>query len=359
MLQNYDSLDLQTCNPSDIIQGFEGVKSNGKELEDYIDPENGLLTSLGRRRIIEDSEIDDLEKIVPYQTRNEKLLRKITLKMNTNSKQFIEALCEDEQDHIAKFIVTAGCKTDSDERLLPRELRKVIDDNMFCLEKLIDTEKRDLELKLVTANCITSRHRERLIHFKPEDKAHELLIILQRRRYKDFFSFMECLRKTMQNNIVKILEKGGVTEIQVQLERRSDWRTIELELIKKLTGLVNEDNESELSVDQRKIVDEILAELAKQDIYFIGTCPRTSNTGSISVFLQSEKDDPSSVLTSRCEPESLKTTLQKLFQSLLPDKPPLVKKVTTGEHSIRHPVIEQNKGKLTSIFILLFSTDSF
>ena len=48
------------------------------------------------------------------------------MNIDSISKQFIEALCEDEQDHIAKFIVTAGCETDSDERLLPRGLRKVI-----------------------------------------------------------------------------------------------------------------------------------------------------------------------------------------------------------------------------------------
>ena len=182
--QNYDEVDLKNCQPSDIIKGFRGVQSKGPDLEDYIDPENGLLNRIYNQKIIDNSEIDILTKIAPYQKLNGDLLRRIDVKINSISKQFIEALHQDEQDHIAKFIVTAGCETDSDERLLPRQLRKVIDDNMFCLEKLIDTEKRALELKLVTANCITSRHRERLIHSKPEEKAHELLIIIQRRRYR-------------------------------------------------------------------------------------------------------------------------------------------------------------------------------
>ena len=205
IFQNYDKVDLKNCLPSDIIKGFNEVQSNGSDLEDYIDPENGLLNRLYNQRIIGKSEIDCLEILKPYQKLNGTLFRKINI--DSFSKQFIEALCQDEQDHIAKFIVTSGCETNSDERLLPRELRKVIDDNMFCLEKLIDTEKRDFLTKLVATNCIRARHRDRVIYSEPKDKAYELLIIIQRKRYKDFFNFMECLRKTMQKNIVKILER--------------------------------------------------------------------------------------------------------------------------------------------------------
>ena len=199
---------------------------------------------------------------------------RIDIKINSISKQFIQALCQDEQDHIAKFIVTAGCETNSDERLLPRELRKVIDDNMFCLEKLIDIEKRELLMKLVAANCIRAKHRDRVMNYKRnEEKAYQLLIIIQRRRYQDFFNFMKCLRKTLQMNIVTILEKGGVTEIKVQLlQERVDKRDIVTELINKLTGYVDEDVASGLNEDQMKIVEELLAELGKNDIYFIGTC---------------------------------------------------------------------------------------
>ena len=122
--------------------------------------------------------------------------------INSTSKQFIEALRQDEQDHIAKFIVTAGCETKSDERLLPRELRGIIDDNMFCLEKLIDTEKRDLLHQLVQEKCITSRHRDRVIKSKPEDRAYELLIILKRRRYKDYYQLHEV---SEENNAAKYI----------------------------------------------------------------------------------------------------------------------------------------------------------
>ena len=337
---------MKNCQTSDIIEGFKEVQRKGSDLEDYIDPENGLLYRLSNQAIIDYADIKILEKMKPYQLLNGELLGKIGININSISNKFIEALCQDEQVHIAKFIVTAGCETDSDEQLLPRELRKVIDDNMFCLEKLIDTEKHDLVYKLVQANCITSRHRDRVIRSKPEENAYELLIILQRRRYRDFFNFMKCLRKTMQNNIVKILEKGGVTEIEVQLfQERTDRRNIEAELIRKLTGYVNEDIASDLSEDQKQIVDKLLAELAENDIYFIGTCTSTSK-GSVSMFLQGRQDDPLPVLNNGCESGSLKVTVEEIFRSLLeiPDsEPPLVKEVTTGQHSNKHHVTTETE----------------
>ena len=335
----YDKIDLKKYAPSDIVSGFKKVQR--KDLEDYIDPENGLLDRLGSQGIIGISEINFLHTITPYQSLNGQLLRKIEINIDSISNQFIVALCEDEQDHIAKFIVTAGCKTDSDERLLPRELRQVIDDNMFCLEKLIDTEKRQLVMKLVAAKSIRSIHRDRVLNFKPdEEKAYQLLIIIQRRRYKDFFNFMDCLRKTLQRNVAKVLEAGGVTEFKVQVfQKRSDTRDIAAELIKKLTGYVDETDESELTADQKKIVDDLLAELEENDIYFIGTCAVTEDSDSISLFLQAENDDPNGWLKAIFESRSLENTFDKLFRALLniPESwPPLVKQVTMGKQSKRH-----------------------
>ena len=186
-------LDLEKIDSSDIIKGFMEVKSKGKDLKDYIDPENGFLYRLKNHEIIDEKEIKDLENITPYQSLNERLIIAIEKKIESHNKQFIKALCEDEQDHIAKFIVTAGCETDSDERLLPREIRKVINDNMFCLKVLIDTERQDLLMKLVAANCIREIHRDKVMNFKPdEERAYQLLIIIQRRRFKDFFNFMSA-----------------------------------------------------------------------------------------------------------------------------------------------------------------------
>ena len=343
------------------------MKNKREDLEDCIDPENGLLYKLKDQMIINNREIVTFLNIIPYRSLNMELLRKIEMEIENISREFIEALCKDDQDHIAKFIVTAGCETNSDERLLPRELRKVIDDNMFCLEKLIDTEKLDLIHRLVTEECITSKHRDRVIRCKREEKAYELLVILRRRRYRDYFNFMECLRKTMQNNIVKILENGGVMDVQIEFyQERSDKRDIEAELIRKLTGYVDEDKANELSEEQKKIVDELLAKLAENDIYFIGACTGTSKN-SVSMFLQGRKDDSLPVLQEGCESGSLKNTMDKFVRTLfkIPEgSPPLVKMVTTGNHSDRHHVTTatgQNSGEIIICFMFrhLLSSSQF
>ena len=217
-----------------------------------------------------------MEEIKEYRQRNRIILRKLKDSLHTSSKQFIKALCEDEQDHIAKYIVTGGCDTDSDERLLPRELRKVIDENMFCLRRLIDTEKLDVLDRLVEVNCITAPHRDRVIHSGRDMKAYELLIILYRRRYKDFLTFV----KYQKTNIANILKTGGVTEIKIQIrEERSDKRKTVADLIKKLRGHFDEDNESDLNEDQRKMIIKFLAELENNGICFIGICPQKYSFG--------------------------------------------------------------------------------
>ena len=106
---------MKNCPVSNIVRGFKKVQR--KDLEDYIDPENGLLNRLCNHVIIDKHESSEFERITPYQKLNGKLLRIIEMNIDSISEQFIRALCEDEQDHIAKFIVTAGCGTDSDERL--------------------------------------------------------------------------------------------------------------------------------------------------------------------------------------------------------------------------------------------------
>ena len=324
------------------------------DLENSIDSENGLLDRLGDHGIIDNDEINRLEGIKENRSRNSNILRKLKGNINSVSVQFIKALCDDKQDHIGKFIVTSGCETDSDERLLPRELREVIDDNMFCLEKLIDTEKRDLLHQLVRSKCITSRHRDRVIRSKPEIKAYELLIIIQRRRYRDFRKFMECQKK----NIVDILEKGGVTEIKIQFQgEQGNNRKLVADLIKKLRGYVGEDDESDLDGNQKRMIIEFLAELAENGICFIGIRPETTSSDSdLCMFLQGEKEDSFQVLKEGCESGVLKVKLEALIRSLIPDRLlPLVKEVRTGKHSNKHHVTIQtdlSSGKCGFIKVL-------
>ena len=374
---DYDSIDLHNCNPSDIIKGFNKVK---KKLVDYIDLENGLLEELCQQGIIIKSLLPEVQNVESLnddvlaenldsnKALNKDILDRIAESINDKSKiwtapKFIEALCKCDQRHIARYIIAAGRKTESVERPLPIELWKVIADNLCCLKKLIDTDKQDFLLQLVQAKCIGSKHKENVGKCEhKEHKAKALLKILKRRRYKDFSSFIYCLKKTKQDSLAKVLETGGVGRIEVQLNERSDWKEIEKEILKQLEGLDDEDNKSELSPDQREMIKKILAELAEYDIDFIGACHGPPNTGSISVFLQVRKGDPYSVLMGSWKSELLKGTLENMFQELLknssllriPNRSPLVKHVAITElPSVRH-----GAGKPISFHTKFFSTET-
>ena len=117
--------DLEhNMSSSNIIQGFNEV-SQGRDLEDYMDPENGLLRRLSEHKIITHSDMKSLAKVLtPYQLLNGELLNRIRPNIDLICQQFMKAPCDDEQDHIAKFIISSGRNTDSDDRLLPRAIEK-------------------------------------------------------------------------------------------------------------------------------------------------------------------------------------------------------------------------------------------
>ena len=161
--------------------------------------------------------------------------------------------------------------------------------------------------------------------------------------------------KFQKNNIVKILEKGGVTEIKIQIQQRMDSRKIVDKLIAKLRGYIGEDMECDPDGEHKQMVIELLVELVENGICFIGTCPECSSSSTnLSMFFQGKNDDPFPFLKRGCDSGSLKDTLEKLCRFLLDipgNDPPLLRKVTTGKHSNMHQLTtktEQNSGKKTS-----------
>ena len=218
---NYDDIDLENCQPSDIVEGFKAVRSKGQDLEYYLDPENGLLDRLASHGIINNSEIKILQKITPYQLLNEELLRRIEIIIDSTSKQFIEALCEDGQDHITKFIVTAGCKTDCMKGLLPRCMRGFLSRSLLNFERLIEIVKLELLQKLVSANCITSTHQERVMRSEREDQVNELRVILQRRRYNDFYKFEEFMKEAVDAHWTISLDEMSLSTPRRKSKRKS------------------------------------------------------------------------------------------------------------------------------------------
>ena len=51
----------------------------------------------------------------------------------------LKALIENDQSHIAKYIVSSGMNTRSPDRVLKKEEKEAIDENMFCFGEVVQS----------------------------------------------------------------------------------------------------------------------------------------------------------------------------------------------------------------------------
>ena len=109
----------------------------------HIDPLNKLSSRFETYGIMTSDEADDIE-----QSKLNTTLQSITIKIlakmneflrkdNKNIIQILKALDENDQKHISKFIVNSGEHTQSINRVLTEKERAIIEQNKFCLEKLV------------------------------------------------------------------------------------------------------------------------------------------------------------------------------------------------------------------------------
>ena len=92
---------------------------------------------------------------------------------------------------------------------MSRDEVTAIEENTFCLRELIDPKKHNLIQLLLRARAITSKHMDKISGKKDKiEKNDELMRIMKGRSFANFKAFQNCLRETMQSNIVLILKKS-------------------------------------------------------------------------------------------------------------------------------------------------------
>ena len=334
---------LTTEDCGTFVKGFNSVLH---DLSKYLDCENGLLFSLICKGVLSKEESEVLNGLTLYRDRNEHMLvHYIEPRIIAKCTEFADALILNEQEHIVKFIFTAGGNEEDDRVLTDNEIR-IIDHNMFGLVNLINPYKDKFLARLVSKNCITSRHQDKVEYHKEFSKGvKELLTILKRRRYKDLCSFKMSLHDTMQNRIVELLEKSGLVAIRVKLQSRPDITFIESALISHLTDYV-EGTTMPPNDEQREFVDSVLKELEKENIHLIGN----SKWSSLAVYFMCESAESLEDIKKRVENGSLKIILERVYRALFksPDSAPdLIESISLHEY----PFQESNLGERDTIFV--------
>ena len=303
-----------------------------------MDPENGLLMYLITNGIMTSDDYRRLDRSRPYEELNDDLIMNfIDPKIGTHCREFIDALVKNEQDHIAKFIMTCGNNLDSEDRVLNDKELNLINTNMFCLVNLISPYRMDFLYRLVAKRCITDRQKGRVEKW-PEipKKIDELLTIMKRRRLRDLRNFKICLHDTMQNRIVDIMERGGVVTVRIKLNAREDKKIIESKLIKLVTGYVDEEHEIDktLTQEQVAVIKDLLKELEKLDIHLIGNAA----WHSMAMFFMCEGSDSFEAFVRLSETGRLKEILETMYRCLLGlsgDESRLIKTVSIVNYSER------------------------
>ena len=159
--------------------------------------------------------------------------------------------------------------SDPNNRPLSEDERRRIIFNNRCLIKLIDPYKHEFLSDLVEKDCITFRHFRKLTSMSEVDKSEmisELFTILLRRSFAHFQLFIQCLKFTLQHNLVQILESNGIVLImQVNLENKN----LEKQIADTLTGKVRTDNLN-LGVKDKKLIEDTLKSLEEKELVIVG-----------------------------------------------------------------------------------------
>ena len=310
----------QVCDPAKMF------KDMCHKLVKRIDAENGLLFYLLSKNILTYDEYCSINPDINYEAVNEQLIKYLLPKITQHYEDFLDALVNHSQKHVVLFIKHSGNMEAIIDRpnrpLTDCEMRK-ISNSKHCLVELMNSE--DIRLGLLSKSCITDRHSNKInAQITNREKNDVLLQILVRRSYSDYDNFKFFLRKTMQSNIVDILEKGGVVAIHTKLKNRPDWNKIETTLIDRLTkyalGESNADNDRSLTEEQITTINDILKRFGEKKGIYI-EIKGASQSGSIAIYAQFKNLRALLAMgKNNCDLQEIKAMLESIFACLLHEK---------------------------------------
>ena len=262
-------------------------------------------------------EFDVFDCTKPQATRDIlKLINKCLKQDSRTCLLILKAMIEDDQTHIAKFVVSSGKNTRFPDRVLTKEEREAIDQNMFCLEKLVRPHVNNYLVLLAGQKCITSHHKDWVINWMKENKdVYQLFEIMKRRSFKHLSIFNRLLIENGHTMIADVLEKGGVAEIASclrKIKNPSDRENIQRRIVEQLCGYVDNETENILNEEQKMFVDKLVAHLYENQIKFV-RCYKFPN--SIALIFQCGTDESQDWLIDYCKNDGLKT----LYQTLQPE----------------------------------------
>ena len=351
-----EEINLENPSPADIAKyskGFENVKN---ELNDYIDLLNDLPYKLEKHGILTDDEADNFDITKRNATRE--IVKKLDKCLKNNSEKclpILKALRDDDQIHIAKYIVSSGMNTGSPDRVLTKEEWETIDQNMFCLEKLVRVHVGEYLHRLVQLRCIAKKHKEFIQKPSIESEGvYHLFDILKKRSFTHLTIFKRFLREIGHSKIIDVLEKGGVIEITSHLRGITNLSVegnIERGIIEQLCGYLDEDTENKLNEEHKSVIRELITLLNKHRTQFIACYP----TNSISLYFQCETKKSQEWLVDSCKHE-LKTLYQRLQPEL--NRFPnfnIDVNMTNSSKILRHSIVTEshfNSGKNSIIRLM-------
>ena len=294
------------------------------KLDEYIDPLNKLPVYFKKYGIMTRAEADKFDCTEPLATRE--LLKKMMEFLEKDSKNcvpILKALNEDDQMHIAKFIASSGKNTRSPDRVLTKEQKVDIDQNMFCLDKFIRPHVNDYVVRLAGQKCITDLHKQWIFKWrKQHGDVYQLFEIMKRRSFKHLIIFYDLLLEKGHKITAEILAKGGISEIISSMEGIEHFfsdrkkKIFERRIIEKLRVYVNEDNGNKLYGKYKSIIDAFITSLNERDkrIRLFGCFL----TNSIALYFQCETIESQEWLENFCKNGGLKSRLEALYRTLQP-----------------------------------------